>query len=400
MNGLGCMGMPRVIVVVVAALVFVAAAALAVPAPSAGEAAAPATTAAPPPADELPVGTDSPVDASTTMAELTSWCEPEGLTGTDCSFAYWDDFTRTHGVRAAFDDIEALKAADRDFIPLCHHAYHAVGQTAPELFTVPEALDMSTPLCQAGYIHGVVQTWTSSVTPAEAREQAPVLCDPLRAAADGESLANLCAHGVGHALAIHFPGDIYGTADICAPLETSIAAACFEGILMEYAGKDHATVDIRAELGSVPADAMTDEIRATLCETVDARLQEHCYLKAFQLWDDIGRDAELFAQRCQAAPTEEAFKNCGRAFADMTFWDTWPTIEDPPEEIAVTLAGCDVLADSVLVTACYEMMIQLLWRDEPLEGAPVETVCPGMPDWALASCEQGEELALLTRSIA
>ena len=336
----------------------------------------------------------------TDMVAMAVYCDDAGVVESACSYAYYKAYAEAYGVKASFVDIEALKVADRTFIPWCHHAYHSVGQAAPSLMTVTEALAISTPLCQAGYIHGVVQAWSTSVTPEEARVKADTLCAPLEV--EGKSpMVPLCGHGLGHALAILHPLDVIAAATLCAPLHAEIAAGCLEGVIMEFAGKDLATTEIRAELGSAPKDSVTPAQRAELCVKIPESLRDHCYMRAFQLWDDVIEDGAAYSQRCEAGGTKQRLVNCGRAFGDFSFWTKDPlTIESSPEVLVARWEPCATLTNTVIADACRVGVVETLWRDEPIAGAPLTTVCPYFPAWGQEQCAEGEKLALTTRLIS
>ena len=170
---------------------------------------------------------------------------------------------------------------------------------------------------------------------------------------------------------------------------------------MEFAGKDHTTVGIRAALDSAPKDSVTPTQRVELCVAIPESLRDHCYMRAFQLWDDVIDDGAAYSQRCEAGGTKLRLVNCGRAFGDFSFWMKDPlTIESSPEALVARWEPCATLTNTVIADACRVGVVETMWRDEPLVGAPLTTVCPYFPAWGQELCAEGENRALTARLIA
>lgn len=359
--------------------------------PNAPTAAGPATTAVPG-SDTPPSTTDLP-----TTASIRSWCETEGVDQVECTFKFFHDLTMNEGVPAAIETVEAMKVADRDFIPECHHAYHGVGQAGPELMSARDALLLSTPLCQAGYIHGVVQLWTTQVSAEELRVQSRDFCTVLRGA--GRSMEAFCGHGIGHALSLQFPTDIFDVADMCADTN-GIESACLEGAIMEFGGSDHVTSHIKDDLGVSPPDSLTQDQRERLCEVAQENMRDRCYQKIFMLWDDVWNDGPAFASRCERAEEQAHRDGCIRSYGEVSMYSSWPLdVTDPDDKLNAALAPCAELREDLRGT-CWEGLIETLWRDQPLEGAPRETICDVFPAEVLQACRNGEEAALIARKAA
>lgn len=339
-----------------------------------------------------------PRDDLPTLATMASWCAGRDLDDDMCSYTFFADYAASHGIEESIGVVEEMKSAERDFIPLCHSAYHSIGQTAPTVMDASDALLLSTQACQAGYIHGVIQIWATQITAEELSVQAPEFCTPLRTPAL-DVMFPFCGHGLGHAISLRYPESISKVAQICEGT-TGVESPCLEGAIMEFGGSDHVTINIKEELGVDPTASLTQDQRENLCSWVPDLMRDRCWQKIFMLWSDVYDDGPAFVERCARADTPAHVTGCIRSFGELAFYEAAPlSVTDSPEELSAALEPCQALTNA-MHTTCYAGLIETLWRDEPLTGAPVDTVCPSLPNAAREGCVEGETAALIARRAA
>lgn len=147
-------------------------------------------------------------------------------------------------------EIVALKA-DAAGAGTCHERMHAVGQRAFATYGI-SALDVGDEWCNAGYIHGVIET-------ALAGAEDPVammgeLCDAFPASSfSGWE----CHHGTGHGLMYYTDNDLPRSVALCESVPGD-ASACINGVWMEnFVAEEelHATGWRRDDDSFYPCDA-------------------------------------------------------------------------------------------------------------------------------------------------
>ena len=347
-------------------------------------------------------------EPSPELAAIRQWCADKAVVDSECSFEYFTDkLTSASDPRAAIKatiaEISALKLKDDLFIPECHHAFHAVGQAAPRLIGVIESLRATPDVeCQGGMVHGVVQTWSQEASDEEVERDYATLCNEY---ATG-NVRSFCAHGIGHAIAVHFPDDVLKTTMMCDKMyEYDTAEGCVTGTVMEFGGSDFVTVAISRSLGKTRAkDSVTEEQRMTLCQSLPERLQDACSEKVFQLFRDLMPEPEKLMKLCDALNVKSSVpmrENCGYSIGEVAVSAKGlVTIMDEDAKITDYYTPCTKIP-SDLADICTKGFIESLMRDVPLNNNRVyKNPCRALPVSVSKACEAANESAKGSREAA
>lgn len=347
-------------------------------------------------------------EPSAELAAIRQWCADESVVDSECSFEYFTKKLTTASdprvaIKSAIAEISALKLKDDLFIPECHHAFHAVGQAAPRLIGVVEALKATPDVeCQGGMVHGVVQTWSQESSDEEVARDYATLCNTY---ATG-NVRSFCAHGIGHAIGVHFPDDVLKTTMMCDKMyEYETADGCVTGTVMEFGGSDFVTVEISRSLGKTRAkDSVTEEQRLNLCPSLPERLQDACSQKVFQLFRDLMPEPEKLMKLCDAIDVKSSIpmrENCGYSIGEVAVSAKGlVTVMDDDTKIADYFAPCTKIP-SDLADVCTKGFIESLMRDVPLNNnRTYKNPCQALPASVGKACEAANESAKQARQAA
>jgi len=347
-------------------------------------------------------------EPSPELAVIRQWCADEAVIDSECSFEYFTDKLTSSpdpraAIKAAIAEISALKLKDDLFIPECHHAFHAIGQAAPKLIGVIDALRATPDVeCQGGMVHGVVQTWSLDSSDEEVKRDYATLCNTYPTG----NLRAFCAHGIGHAIGVHFPDDVLKTTMMCDKMfEYETADGCVTGTVMEFGGSDFVTVAISRSLGKTRAkDSVTEEQRLKLCPSLPERLQDACSEKVFQLFRDLMPEPENLMKLCDALDVKSSIpmrENCGYSIGEVAVSAKGlVTIMDEDAKITEYYAPCTKIP-SDLADICTKGFIESLMRDVPLNNNRVyKNPCQALPVSVSKACEAANESAKSSRAAA
>ena len=147
---------------------------------------------------------------------------------------------------------------------VCHPVVHVLGRDAFErvgdFATAAQGFD---PVCNAGYLHGVIESYLTGV--ADLAAVLPDLCAGFAGNAYG---LWQCFHGVGHGVMGHAAGRVEDALGWCATLASEFArGACHNGLFME--------------LFNAPPAMAADQAPKSLhkiCKSFDRDLRGTCFV--------------------------------------------------------------------------------------------------------------------------
>jgi hypothetical protein len=336
------------------------------------------------------------------METMQTWCAEnlEGDWKTTCSYEFWETFAPLYGAVQSFNAVLKERELRPDFLPECHHAMHAVGQTAFKQIGMHATLQLGNDLCQGGYVHGALQEWTLSGTGSDG---VATVCD---AAKHGANVYSMCAHGLGHAVALRFPTSLTGALKVCSEVVPSeIIGGCATGVIMEFSGSDHVTVGIQTSIAAPPKENVTALDRRTGCNAIpQAAPREECWRWQHMLFPrDQVSDPTKYAALCKGATVEADNRACMLTWVEQATWTInvfSPRDPGVEKKIEPVFEGCGKLSlDASLVESCRARLIDNIWRDEPLTSS-APNFCPLVKkEWQMA-CEKGFEQGKLSRQSA
>jgi hypothetical protein len=143
-------------------------------------------------------------------------------------------------------------------VSVCHALTHEVGHAAYDKYKgFPQAMQHLDELCNAGYMHGVIEHLLEDSP--EAMQSLPSLCDLYR---NGSLQAWECQHGIGHGLMFVSENDLPASLKGCDVLKTVAARdACRNGVFMEnFAADDalHHSRFVSRETPRFPCESQAD----------------------------------------------------------------------------------------------------------------------------------------------
>jgi copper transport protein len=151
----------------------------------------------------------------------------------------WEQYFRyaatKRGVPKTIAEIRRTAAHDEIVKSECHQLTHTVGRTAYELFqSADRALEYTTPLCNSGYQHGVIEEAIARMTPDQLRVAVPNFCQPGVAYRAYSFDHHNCTHGIGHGIATHLKEDVFASTPYCEVLgDAWEVQSCYGGVFMQ-----------------------------------------------------------------------------------------------------------------------------------------------------------------------
>lgn len=339
------------------------------------------------------------------LATQLTWCKAniKGDYKTECTYKFWKQFAPLFGPVESFRAVTRERAAHPDFIPECHHAMHAIGQAAFTEYGSFAALRLSDSTCQGGYVHGVIQEWTLAYT---GEEQVATVCEPTKGIDGNDRTYSMCGHGLGHAVALRYPSSMTEAILVCErDASEALRSACVTGAVMEFAGGDHVTLGLQAELASSPKDHVKPSDYISGCNALKLPDTRHaCWSWQHMLVPDVEKEnPSTYAKSCAGATDPSDFSVCVSRWAEYATYHIGITsLRDPDIARKATkgFEGCAALSsDQEIVTNCQARLVENLWRDEPLASSQ-KSFCPDMPERFRPACLAGEKQAETTRLAA
>lgn len=347
----------------------------------------------------------SSIEGHMLETQLT-WCKQnfKGDYKTECTYKFWKQFAPLFGPLASFRAVVKERATRPDFIPECHHAMHAIGQAAFREYGSFAALRLSDSSCQGGYVHGIIQEWTLAFT---GEEQVATVCEPTKGINGDNRTYSMCGHGLGHAVALRFPTSYTEALRVCEKdASPELRSACATGVVMEFAGGDHVTLGLQAELASAPKNNLKPSDVASGCNVLkDAESRNGCWGWHHMLVPDAEKkNPSTYAKNCEAASSVPAdYAICVSRWAEYaTYHLGISSVRDPEigSKITVGFEGCASLTeDASIVEACQIRLVDNIWRDEPLTSK-VPSFCQSVSSKFRDVCLKGEAGSMETRKAA
>ncbi len=336
------------------------------------------------------------------LETMHTWCSEsiEGDWKKTCSYEFWSTFAPLYGPIASFNMIMKERELSPAFLPECHHVMHALGQAAVKQVGVYAAIQLGNQACQGGYIHGALQEWTLTGSGVEG---AATVCDAAKREAE---VFAMCAHGLGHSIALRYPSSLTESLKVCSELlSTDVADGCVQGAVMEFSGNDHVTGAIQAALATAPKDNVTEEDRRSACNSISKPgPRGSCWKWMHMLFPkDKLADPVNYKDLCVRASDPADMRICLMTWIEQATWTInvfSPREPGVEKKIEPVFEGCAKLSSDVsIVEDCRARLIDNIWRDEPLT-ASTPNFCPLVrKEWQQA-CEKGFEQGLNTRRSA
>ena len=190
--------------------------------------------------------------------------------------------------REALRHLKSISSVDTALLNECHGFVHDIGHDSYERYKdVAEAARYHDDFCNAGYLHGVLESYFSGVSDPLARLNS--VCDSYP---NGTYLSWQCYHGVGHGLMYYTENDLSHSLSLCNNFTERFALrACVNGVFMENfsAGDDiHRSEYVNSENPLAPCESQTDSNKNDCylyAPTYYLRLHPRAYDDALNLCD-------------------------------------------------------------------------------------------------------------------
>ena len=149
----------------------------------------------------------------------------------------------------------------------CHQLVHRIGRDAGAELGI-DAFEEGTPLCAAGYYHGVTEAIMDEIGAEEAIARATEVCAELREADPHSADHYNCVHGMGHGFMRLYARDVFDSLHGCDALaEGWEREKCYSGVFMENL----------AEVDNLDAEYLDPERPLYPCTEVARRYKPPCY---------------------------------------------------------------------------------------------------------------------------
>ena len=251
-------------------------------------------------------------------------CAVQDVQDVNCYDAALTTTLRTQGPHAALESLRSLA----DSIPYvqsqCHQVAHDLGRVALTLYgSAKAALEYADPLCDAGYIHGVLEEAIPALPADQLQGAITSWCTPTPGIPHSFSYFN-CLHGIGHGIAIRFTNDLTTSLAACDAFTDQWAMnECDSGIFMQLI-----VGTWNQPVASLPAQG--DLVWP--CDVVRADQKRPCYLMAtdrvlrFEAFD-LARTSQVCDQ-VEAAFRSTCDQSLGRDISGMDLLDPAKILRD------------------------------------------------------------------------
>lgn len=197
---------------------------------------------------------------------------------------------KVHGADMPLADLRAQVTTGEFPLASCHAIAHELGHAAYEYYgDVGTALEHRDSVCNAGYIHGVIERALLGSADLEGD-----LADLCMGYETGSLIRNSCEHGAGHGVMYWSDNDLEKSLAFCHAVGTgSSLHNCRNGVFMELFnvdGKTHVSRLLKSNDPFYP------------CPALEAELQPFCYLYAPKYYLSLhARDYAGALQWCASA---------------------------------------------------------------------------------------------------
>ena len=184
----------------------------------------------------------------------------------------------------------SLAAAAVTGMSECHTVAHAIGVAAVKAKSSSLlALQAIRPdLCQGGIGHGATEEFAISADEEAFTSELLTVCDKVASPLDG-----ICAHGIGHGIALRIPSDYKSAVESCPKLSRPVlVTSCAGGVSMVY---------ITDRTPSSPNPGLRG-LPSVVCKGLSSQVQGECWQKIWGLMEGSTLAEQL--KECRQAPTD------------------------------------------------------------------------------------------------
>ena len=188
------------------------------------------------------------------------------------------------------------------FFSKCHTTLHYLGQEEYKIIKdTSRALSLGTPICFAGFYHGVLEAYLIESGLINDNEKLAKELPSLCGGEDNFALKksyNECLHGLGHALMFATNGELPGSLKLCDNLPSSSDQNwCYSGSFMENStsstNRDHPSKYLKSDDPMYP------------CNILEAKYLNMCYtLQGFYFAEKSNYNWKQNEKLCKQEPSE------------------------------------------------------------------------------------------------
>ncbi len=152
---------------------------------------------------------------------------------------------------------------------VCHGIAHELGHESFELYGFEKSMNISKPLCGAGFVHGIIESRFGTFADED------TLSDQIDICAEEDQS---CNHGLGHGLMVLTENKFEKALMFCDSLKPLARSDCYDGVFMHIFDNEETGVS-----KIIPER----QEKAGLCKRVDEKYQKSCsfYLPRIHLFE-------------------------------------------------------------------------------------------------------------------
>jgi hypothetical protein len=221
-------------------------------------------------------------------------CRKAAIETSECWQRYFSYVVDGRGPEAAIRQLRLTTKTSKIVLSECHQLVHTIGrQTFDKLNSAPASLKFSTPLCNSGFQHGVIEEAIARLAPDELRAELPTFCTPGAQYRAYSFDHHNCTHGVGHGIATQKKEDVFASTPFCEVLSDSWEVqSCYGGVFMQKVIGDinGSSSDDHLDDPVWPCDIVPD-VQKGACYLISTgrvlRLVDYDWDKAFAICDNV-----------------------------------------------------------------------------------------------------------------
>ena len=241
-----------------------------------------------------------------------------------CLQKSYQQYTRQHGVAAAFRKLKAEYTTNGSVKAYCHALTHTIGRTAADMTnSVDTAYAQGDNFCWSGYYHGVMESIVSRIGKAQLASAMPTICAQIKATKPYSFYHYNCVHGLGHGVMDVTHSQLFESLRYCDLLTDNWEQqSCYGGVFMENemdeVNSDHSTAYFKADQPMYP------------CTAVDDKYKGQCYLmQTSHALRVANEDFAVVFSECQAvegAYVATCYQSLGRDASGNSNSSLQPTV--------------------------------------------------------------------------
>lgn len=317
------------------------------------------------------VSVENDLDMANAVVAILGQClSKEGAQQRQC---YHDAARRFHKEFGASRTLQSLASTESNPVVFegCHATAHFLGREEYErVGDVGKALAIGSPICFAGYYHGVLEGYLAEARGDLTGSGGGVTLKKFVAAC-GDPTSFLisqdyyeCLHGLGHALLVGIE-DLPKSLETCDMLSSSSEAQwCYSGVFMENStsstNRDHSSAYLKKDDPSYP------------CSILAERYLPMCYtLQTFYVAELAHYDWPRIFSWCGTIPAayqDKCFNAIGQVLVGFT------------RDINVMMHNCALAMQASDRHACIQGVVGALAERYPRELGQMATFCNGVKD--------------------